>query len=174
VIGRVGAVLVAGALALTACGSGRSGLPGDTECGHSSKGVVCVAVVTDASGVGDVIGYFSPATALAGRTWRLDLLRYGCDPGGTACRPAAQYPAAARRSPPPVDGSCIAVLYDSGRRQCTSRLAQAMATHGDWAKLPTLPSTTFAAHGWLCVSAQVARPDGWHDQFARSAACVRR
>lgn len=175
-IGRISAVLAAAALVLAGCRSGDLGLPGGTHCGHSAKGVVCVRIVTDATaGVGDVIGYFSPAASLAGRTWRLDLLRYDCDPvSRTACRPTAEYPARERRSPPPVDGRCIAVLYDSGRRHCTTRLAQAMASFGDWSGLPRLPSKTFAAHGWLCVSAQVARNGTWHNEFPPSAACVRR
>jgi hypothetical protein len=168
----VGALAVA-VLALSGCGSNNSGLPGDTRCGHSVNGVVCVVVLkADGPAVGDVIGYYSPAVSLTGRTWRLDLVRYNCDPATRrTCRPAAQYPSATRHVPPPVDGSCIAVLYDSGRPNCTTRLAEEMATHDDWAGLPRLPSTALGAHTWLCVSAQLARGDGWHDEFGRSAAC---
>lgn len=113
----------------------------------------------------------SPTTSRTGRIWRLGLLGYDCNPASAMCRPTAQYPASRRHAPPSVDGTCIAVLFDTGRPRCTSRLATAYASLGGFTGLPTLPSATLATHAWLCMSAQVAQRGGWHDQFARSAAC---
>lgn len=170
-IKRLAGLLTGAVLALTGCGADNSGLPHDAHCGHSANGVLCMVVYAGNSKVRDVIGYYSPTTSLTGRTWRLDLLGYDCDPAGAACRPVVQYPTRARHAPPPVDGRCIAVLYDSGRQRCTNRLAAAYGSHADWAGLPGLPSAALAGHAWLCVSAQLAQRDRWHDQFARSAAC---
>jgi len=170
-IRRLAGVLAGAVLALAGCGSDNSGLPRDAHCGHSTNGVLCVVVYTGNSTVRDVIGYYSPATSLRGRTWRLDLLGYDCDPATAACQPAVQYPARARQVPPPVDGHCIAVIYDGGHQRCTNRLAAAYGSHADWAGLPGLPSAALAGHAWLCVAAQLARSDGWHDAFPHSAAC---
>lgn len=173
-IGRLVAALAAAVLLLTGCGSGNSGLPDDTHCGHSANGVLCLKVLPgeNSSTIGDVIGYYSPTTSLKGKTWRLSLVRYDCDPvAGATCRPMAQYPGPARHTPPPVQGTCVAVLYDTGRRQCTTRLAAQYGSHADWAGLPRLPSTTLGSHAWLCMSAELAHGPRWQDQFARAAAC---
>ena len=171
-IGRRMSVLAGAALVLTSCASHGSSSPEVTHCGHSANGVVCIVVVLNGSRVGDVIGYYSPAQSLVGRSWRLELVRYGCDPAvSNSCRPEAEYPAPARHRPPPRDETCAAVVYDNGKRQCTTRLAEALGSVGDWAGLPSLPSATLARQSWLCVSAQLAQTSGWQDQFARSAAC---
>lgn len=171
-IGRVICALAGAALVLAGCAPNHSDSANVTRCGHGPNGVVCVVVVHVGARVGDVIGYYSPAQSLAGDAWRLDLVRYNCDPSpSSACRPAAQYPARARHEPPPANSSCVAVLYDNGQRRCTTRLAEALGSLGDWAGLPTLPSATLATHTWLCVSAQVAQHGGWQNQFVRSAAC---
>jgi hypothetical protein len=62
------------------------------------------------------------------------------------------------------------VLYDSGNQQCTTRLAQAMATHGDWTGLPNLPLRLPTAT-WLCVTAQLRHGHTWHDEFSPAADC---
>src|SRR5690348_9030259 len=164
----VATMAAAAALLLAGCGSSKSGLPRDIRCGHSSNGVLCLLAYAGEARIRDVIGYYSPTTSLAGDTWRLNLFGYDCNPARPGCRPTAQYPATARHTPPPVDGKCIAVLYDAGRRQCAARLATAYGTHGDWTGLPALPSATLAAHAWLCVSAQLLHRHGWHDQFPRA------
>ena len=172
-IGRLIAVLAAAVLVLAGCGSSNSGPTRNVRCGQSTNGVLCVVVYAGQSRISDVIGYYSPATQLPGRTWRLNLLGYNCDPASPTCRPAAQYPARARHTPPLVNGTCTAVFYEAGQAKCTSRLASAYASDGVFAGLPTTRSTTLAAHGWICMSAQVAQRGGWRDQFAHSAACYR-
>lgn len=173
-IGRLVGIVTAAALMLTGCASAsRSGLADDTQCKHSPHGVVCVVVKTSNAGIADIIGYYSPAHSLTGRTWRLDLVRYDCDPGnGSTCRPAAHYPGPSRSAPPPVDGSCIAVLYDTGSKRCTNRLAQAMASFGDWAGLDHLP-LRLTGTSWLCVTAQLRYGRAWQNEFPPAADCYR-
>jgi hypothetical protein len=170
-IGRLVAAVAGVTLMLAGCTSSNSGLSRDTSCGHSTHGALCVTVMADSSRVRDVIAYYTPVTSLVGKTWRLSLLRYPCNPAASRrCRPSAQYPARARSTPPPPGDTCLAQLYDSGRRRCAMRLAAAYGSFGDFDGL-RLPLITHDMNGWLCVSAQVAQGRGWRDQFARSAAC---
>ena len=115
--------------------------------------------------VKDVIGYLSASDSpLAGKTWRLVLSRYDCDPGSATqpkCSAAATYPGPTRHGRPPRQTSCrtqsgTTVTTPTG---CHNTLAQQLGSFGDWSGL-TLPER-FASSTWLCVSEQIRRGGGW-------------
>ena len=115
--------------------------------------------------VNDVIGYLSASDSpLAGKTWRLALSRYACDPG-SAARPAcvadATYPGPTRHGAPPVQTYCRAqdgttVTTGTG---CHDTLAQEMASIGDWSGF-SVPKR-LASRTWLCVAEQIRLGGSW-------------
>jgi hypothetical protein len=115
--------------------------------------------------VQDVIGYLSASDSpLAGKTWRLALSRYACDPGSAArprCAAAATYPGPTRHGPPPRQTSCRTqsgqtVTTPSG---CHDTLAQEMASVGDWSGF-AVPKR-FASRTWICVAEELRTDGSW-------------
>jgi hypothetical protein len=138
---------------------------------------MCIKVLRVHHAVGDVIAYLAASESpLAGRTWRLTLRRYGCDPGSgpqPRCRPAATYPGPTRRGRPPVVTSCrtnggaTVVTAPIG---CHDTLAQQMATRGDWTGFYRFGDGrphTFASRVWLCASEQVRVGGTWRQAGRR-------
>lgn len=130
---------------------------------------LCIKVIrgADPATVGDVIGYLSSSgTSLDGKTWRLVLNRYSCDPQA-GCGPAKVYPGPTRHGPPPASTSCRVTgtgTMVTAPPDCHDTLAQAMATHGDWAgfyRLADGQARRFASGIWLCVSEQVRVGGSW-------------
>ena len=155
------------ALAATACSKGAGDPMTRTEC----QGEVCVRVVGQGRSLGDVIGYFAPSSAVGGRSWRLMLTAFGCNPDedGT-CRPSADYPARRRVGNPPRYATCTSTATGIAAAgvampACPSYLASAFATHGDWHRFYDLTARPhiFAHATWLCVSVQFDVADHWED-----------
>jgi hypothetical protein len=165
----LGLAALAGSLALSGCGSA-SGAPGipsyaGTLCPAQPSGEPCVKVLDRGHVVDDVIGYLSASDSpLAGKTWRLVLSRYSCDPASAArpkCSPAAIYPGPTRHGLPPARTSCRTqsgetVTTPNG---CHNALAQQMGSFGDWSGF-ALP-TRFPSRTWLCVSEQIRVGGSW-------------
>jgi hypothetical protein len=127
-------------------------------------------VLRNGRAVGDVIAYLAASDSpLAGRTWRLVLSRYRCDPGPGAlprCAAAASYPGPTRHGRPPVQTSCrtsagATVTTPTG---CHDTLAQELASFGDWTgfyRFADGKPKTFGAGVWLCVSEQIRAAGAW-------------
>jgi hypothetical protein len=165
----LGLAALAGALALAGCGSASgSAIPAADPmklCAPQPHGAVCIKVFQNNHAVTDVIGYLSATDSpLAGKTWRLVLSRYGCDPGSAAhpnCTAAATYPGPTRHGRPPQQTSCRTqsgetVTTPSG---CHDTLAQELASFGDWSGF-TVPKR-FPSNTWLCVAEQIRVGSAW-------------
>lgn len=160
---------VAGAVVLSGCGSaaGSTALPAyaGTLCPPQPHGEPCIKVLDRGHVVRDVIGYLSASDSpLAGKTWRLVLSRYDCDPGSAArprCSAQATYPGPTRRGRPTRQTSC---RTQSGKtvttpNGCHNTLAQELASFGDWSGL-AVPKR-FASNTWLCVAEQIRVAGAW-------------
>jgi hypothetical protein len=166
----VGVAALAITLAFSGCGAtARSVAPAPAAvvlCAAQPNGAPCIKVLQYNHAVHDVIGYLSAShSPLAGRTWRLVLSRYGCDPGSGArprCSAAATYPGPARHGRPPVQTSCrengVTVTTPRG---CHNTLAQEMGSFGDWAGF-SLPKR-FASRAWLCTAEQIRIGGSWRE-----------
>jgi hypothetical protein len=164
-----GVAALAGALALSGCGSaaGNVPVPPAPQCHAQPTGALCIKVFQSGHTVRDVIAYLSASESpLGGRTWRLTLSRYGCDPGSQArphCRPAAAYPGVTRRGRPPIETSCRqngSMTVMTTPRGCHDTLAQETASLGDW---PTFRvPKKLATRTWLCVSEEIRSAGSWH------------
>ena len=160
---------LASIVALAGCGSASgSAVPVADPmklCAPQPHGAVCIKVFQNNHAVTDVIGYLSATDSpLVGKTWRLVLSRYSCDPGSTAhpsCTAAATYPGPTRHGRPPRQTSCRTqsgetVTTPSG---CHDTLAQELATFGDWSGF-AVPKR-FASRTWLCISQQIRTGGSW-------------
>jgi hypothetical protein len=165
----VGLAALAGVLALSGCGSGSgSDVPtsvAKTLCATKPHGALCIKVFRHGGTVQDVIAYLSAADSpLAGKTWRLALSRYACDPGSAAqpaCAADATYPGPTRHGLPPQQTYCRTqsgqtVTTGAG---CHDTLAQQMASIGDWSGF-VVPKR-FASHTWLCISQEIRTGGSW-------------
>ena len=159
--------LAAGTLALSGCGSasGKLPVPAAPQCAPQPTGALCIKVFQSGHTVRDVIGYLSASESpLAGRTWRLTLSRYACDPGSQArpsCRAAGKYPGPTRHGRPPLETSC----RENGStvttpRGCHDTLAQETASFGDWPSF-VVPKR-FVTRAWLCVAEEIRAGGSWH------------
>jgi len=164
----VGLAALAGAVALAGCGSA-SGAPippyAGTLCPVQPNGEPCIKVLQRGHVVKDVIGYLAASDSpLAGKTWRLVLRSYDCDPGEAGrpkCAGTVAYPGPTRHGLPPRQTSCRTqsgqtVTTPSG---CHNTLTEQLGSFGDWSGL-TLPKR-FAARTWLCVSEQIRLGGAW-------------
>jgi hypothetical protein len=151
------------------CSSSHRGLT--DPCPPAAAGRLCINVITDHAGVTDVIGYLSASDSpLAGRTWRLALSIYPCDPGAgpPACAATATYPASSQTGTPPTSTYCRST---SGAQLtsppgCHNTETEALATHDDFRGfLPTANGVpqprTFTTRTWLCVSEQLRAGATW-------------
>ena len=163
---RFEAALVTMMMCLTGCTSATH-VPspsGPSPCPTQPGGALCIHVLADHRSVRDVIGYASYGDDyLAGKTWRLVLSTYRCDPGTTqtpTCKPSATYPGPSRSGLPPASTYCRASngATLTNAPGCHDTLAQNSAVDGDWpgfagpsGSLPiTFPTTTT-----VCLSEQV-------------------
>jgi hypothetical protein len=158
--------LAAVTFALSGCGSasGKVPAPSAPPCASQPTGALCIKVFQSGHAVRDVIGYLSASESpLAGRTWRLTLSRYACDPGSDArphCRAAGKYPGPTRHGRPPLETSC----RENGSttttpRGCHDTLAQETASFGDWSGFGV--PKKFATRTWLCVSEEIRVGGVW-------------
>jgi hypothetical protein len=170
------------ALLLVGCGSASGGAvphPSPTlPCAAKPNGALCIKVFADGATVRDVIAYLSASNSqLAGKTWRLVLDRYACDPGAqprAQCGPAGIYPGPTRHGVPPASSFCKTnsgetVTAPSG---CHDTLAQELASFGDWQGFYLLGEgkpKTFASRVWLCVSEQIRAGGSWRGPAVRLA-----
>lgn len=164
----IGVAALATVLALTGCGSasGKVPVPPVPQCHAQPTGALCIKVFQSGHAVRDVIAYLSASESpLGGRTWRLTLSRYGCDPGSQPrpqCRPASTYPGVTRRGRPPIETSCrengstTVITTPSG---CHDTLAQETASFGDWPAFHV--PKKFATRTWLCVSEEIRSAGSW-------------
>jgi hypothetical protein len=160
---------LAGAVALSGCGSASgSSVPVSrptTLCAPQPNGALCIKVFQHGGTIQDVIAYLSASDSpLAGKTWRLVLSRFACDPGSAAqpaCAASATYPGPTRHGLPPQQTYCRTqsgqtVTTGAG---CHDTLAQQMASIGDWSGL-VVPKR-FASRTWLCVSEEIGTGGSW-------------
>jgi hypothetical protein len=164
----VATVALAACLMLAGCGSAGPRLSASLPCPAKPDGMLCIKVIhsSDRATVNDVVGYLaSSGTSLSGKTWRLALNRYACDPQ-SGCEPAATYPGPTRHGLPPEATSCRTVGGETvtAPAGCHDTLAQAMASLGDWAGFYGLAAgrpKTFGSRVWLCVAEQVMAGGSW-------------
>lgn len=168
----VGAMALAGALVLSGCGSTSRATPPTPQvsallpCAAQPEGALCIKVFRVRHAVADVVAYLAASESpFAGRTWRLVMSQYPCDPGSQplpGCRPVATYPGPTRHGRPPLGTSCRekgstkVVTAPSG---CHDTLAQEIASFGAFAGFN--PPHTFTSRVWLCVSEQVRAGGSW-------------
>lgn len=160
-------VIVAIAVALTGCSTTSALL---TQCPPQSQGALCIKVIkTGSTGkiVGDVIGRVSYAdSAMTGKTSRLLLSRYACDPGSgsqPACTAAIAYPGRAHsgmvRSAYCQDGNGSTATVPPG---CYDYEWGDYGTTGDWSGFSLAPNgVTFPAGTWFCISEQIRVGHTW-------------
>lgn len=165
---RLAAVTLLSLVALCGCG-GSTGSPpavrAQLPCPAKPTGDLCIRLVAHHLQLEDAIGYLvSSGSTLTNATWRLVLTSYPCNPGYDAqprCSATGAFPGPARHGLPPGATSCRVPstgAITTAPPGCHDTLAQAMATHGDWAGLDLLAQgkpKTFAHPVWLCVSEQV-------------------
>lgn len=150
---RIAAVMgVAGVLA--GCGSSSpASPPNQTLCTPKPQGALCLKLFRDGGRVTDVIAYLaSSGPALTGKTWRLAL---GWGESGIA-------PGRSRHGNPPA----AAVCGDSHAAGCDDTLAEAVASHGDFAGF-SVPVASVPAP--LCVHEQLQENGKWIDGPAKPA-----
>ena len=165
----LGLAALGSAVAPAGCGSASgSAVPISAPtvlCAPQPKGALCIKVFQDGHVVHDVIGYLAASDSpLAGKTWRLVLGRYACDPGSAprpSCAPAATYPGPTRNGRPPRQTSCrtqsgSTVTTPVG---CHDTLAQELGSFGDWSGF-VLPRR-FTSRMWLCVAEQIRAGNSW-------------
>lgn len=167
----LGLAALGSAVALSGCGSasGSTALPASagTLCPPQPRGEPCIKVLDRGRVVRDVIGYLSASDSpLAGKTWRLVLTRYDCDPGSSAqpeCSAEATYPGPARHGPPPRQTSCRTQSGETvtSPNGCHDTLAQELASFGDWSGL-VVPKR-FSSNTWLCVAEEIRVAGSWRE-----------
>ena len=160
---------------LAGCGSASPMSPTASRglpCPAKPTGALCIKVVSHHLEVNDVIGYIvSSEPTLSGRTWRLVLNTYPCDPGQAAqpmCPANGEFPGPARHDLPPAATSCRASATGAvatAPSGCHDTLGQAMGSLGDWAGFEPLTTkdqpVTFKTAVWLCVSEQLLLTNEW-------------
>ena len=164
-------VLAASALALAGCSSQAAFPPmPDALCASKPDGALCIHVIANGPVVGDVIGYVSySGSFLAGKTWRLDLSSYSCDPGKgsrPACGPTATYPGRVHHGPGTASTYCkdangATITAPPG---CHDVLWSELATHGDWSGFNHVENDrpwTITTATWLCITEQVRIGRSW-------------
>ncbi len=157
-------------LALTSCSSSSSPLSTapSTQCAAKPNGALCLKIIDVGKVVGDVIGYLGDGgSSLSGKTWRLALERFSCDPGTQvqpACAPSATYPGMTQHGLMKPDTFCkdqhgATITAPPG---CHDALMEAVGTDGAWSgfAVPT-QGLTFPASTWLCISEQVLVAGTW-------------
>ena len=181
--GRLCAALVVLSLAgLVGCSSSSSvsanGAEASLPCSAKPTGNLCIRVFSHHLEVDDVIGYIvSSQPTLAGRTWRLVLTSYSCDPGVARqpkCNASGEFPGPTRRGLPPVATSCRASATGAVVTEppgCHDTLGQAVGSLGDWAGFEPLATqdkpVKFNSPVWLCVSEQLLTGSGWQQPSDR-------
>lgn len=157
-------------LVLTSCSS--SSLPFSpglsTQCAAKPNGALCLKIIDVGKVVGDVIGYVGDSgTSLSGKTWRIALSRFGCDPGTgarPACTPSVTYPSKSRHGLIPRTTYCkdqngATITAPPG---CHDSLLELLGSDGDFAGFSLRPNgLTFPAGTWLCISEQVLVAGRW-------------
>jgi hypothetical protein len=160
----IGAAVLAAAF--SGCGSASSKVPvlAGQKCPPRPAGALCIKLFESGHAVRDVIGYLSASESpLAGKTWRLTLSRYACDPGSGPrpnCRPRATYPGPTRHGRPPIQTSC----RQNGSTTttplgCHDTLAEELASFGDWPGFDV--PKKLATRTWLCVSEEIRVAGEW-------------
>ena len=163
---RAGLAALACTLALSACGSASSKVPvlAGQKCPPRPTGALCIKLFESGHAVRDVIGYLSASDSpLAGKTWRLTLSGFACDPGSEPrpnCSPSATYPGPTRHGRPPIETSC----RENGSTTttppgCHDTLAEELASFGDWPGFGV--PKKFATRTWLCVSEEIRVGSAW-------------
>ena len=158
-------------LALSGCSSsGTSALPTtvDSKCAAKENGALCIQVIKNGAVVGDVFGYVSySGSFLRGKTWRIVLSRYSCDPGTSsrpACRPSASYLGRIHRGQGMASTYCktangATITAPPG---CHNVFWTEVATHGDWSGYFTVDKPVrYPTRTWLCITEQVRNAGSW-------------
>ncbi len=160
------ALLVVAAITLGITGCSSSAQPA-TQCAAKPDGALCLHVIKVGKVVGDVIGYVSySGTYLTGKTSRIVLSRYACDPGTgsqPACAPSTSYPGRTHRGLVTTtfcrDQSGATITAPPG---CHNSEWEELATDGDWSGFSVRPDgLTFPAGTWLCISEQIRIGRTW-------------
>jgi len=165
---RLAALLVLSLLAVCGCTQSKASTPvgqSHLPCPAKPTGALCIKVFAHDLQVDDAIGYLvSSEPTLMNKTWRLVLTTYNCDPGKGVqprCAASGVFPGPTHHGLPPAATSCRVPATGATTTTppgCHDTVAQAMATHGDWAGLTLLAQgkpMTLTHRVWLCVSEEV-------------------
>ena len=171
--------IVAGVVALTGVTAPPAHATSPLSCTYNaSYGTQCEKVVGSGRNVSDVVVYYVPPTGgyLQGRTWRLLLTDYNCDPRGKSkgsCPPITHgsykgYPGKTKTVPPVHQGTtCDSIsfvgTYASAEHQdCIDwGLADQYARLGDFPAFGT--SHSYSSDVWLCAELQIVVNGTWTD-----------